>query len=70
MFHFPSIVLRIHIDYFCMIQKYDTKFDDAVVKIDFQSRAPLQLPGRKLFGRFNKDFIKQRQKKLQDFLLG
>ena len=53
-----------------MMQKYDTKFDDYVLKIDFQSRAPLQLPGRKLFGRFNKDFIKQRQKKLQDFLLG
>ncbi|XP_066910857.1 uncharacterized protein [Clytia hemisphaerica] len=28
------------------------------------------LPGRRLFGRFNKDFIKQRQKKLQEFLFG
>ncbi|XP_065060239.1 sorting nexin-10A-like [Rhopilema esculentum] len=35
---------------------------------DLMISAPPSLPGRRLFGRFNTDFIKQRQRKLQDFL--
>ncbi|XP_057316005.1 uncharacterized protein LOC130657059 isoform X2 [Hydractinia symbiolongicarpus] len=37
---------------------------------DTMTSDPPTLPGRRLFGRFNKDFIKQRQKKLQEFLFG
>eukprot|EP00794_Sanderia_malayensis_P019998 gene19998-21959_t len=35
---------------------------------DLMTADPPILPGRKLFGRFNTDFIKQRQRRLQDFL--
>ncbi|XP_012553662.2 uncharacterized protein LOC100206094 isoform X1 [Hydra vulgaris] len=36
---------------------------------DTQTEAP-RLPGKRLFGRFHKDFIKQRQKQLKDFIFG